>query len=241
MDALLGLKRRHDLVILEDAAQAIGSTYRGRALGTIGDFGCLSFHQTKNIVCGEGGAFVTQHVALADRVDLIREKGTNRSAFLRGEVGRYEWIAQGDNYVLSELQAAILREQLLKLDIVIARRRRLGLQYVRGLRPLEQRGRLRLPPFTRPEEITGYNWHSFHVMVEPPRDRVIAQLRARHIEATSHFPALHCSPLGRQLHRGGSLPCSEAAAERLMRIPLHAELSVRDQQRVVEALHEVLG
>ncbi|MBI2495555.1 MAG: dTDP-4-amino-4,6-dideoxygalactose transaminase [Candidatus Omnitrophica bacterium] len=242
MDALLALKRRYELAILEDAAQAIGSTYRGRALGTIGEFGCLSFHQTKNIVCGEGGAFVTQRVALADRVDLIREKGTNRSAFLRGKVGRYEWIAQGDNYVLSELQAAILREQLLKLDILTARRRRLGLRYVRWLRPLEQRGRLRLPPFRRPEEIAGYNWHFLYVMVEPPgdRNRVIAQLRARNIEATTHFPALHCSPLGRQFHRGGSLPYAEAAAKRLMRIPLHAELSVRDQQRVVEALHEVL-
>jgi len=238
MDALTAVAKRHNLALIEDAAQAIGSALRGRALGTIGDVGCLSFHETKNITCGEGGAFVTSHPVLAHRADLLREKGTNRSEFLQGKVPRYEWMTEGDNYVLSELQAALLRSQLSKLDAILTVRRRLGLRYLDRLRPLEARGVIRLPRFESAHPPVTYNWHLFYIMVQPPwrRDAIMAFLRQRRIQSTFHFIALHTTPMGQRLHTAGPLPRAEAADRQLLRLPLYAGLRLNDQDRVIESL-----
>jgi len=243
MDALLAIKRQYRIALIEDAAQAIGSTYRGRMVGTIGDVGCLSFHETKNITCGEGGALVTQRTDIAACADIIREKGTNRSAFLRGNIPRYEWIAQGDNYVLSEIQAAILRAQLVKLEAVNVQHGQVGLRYLRALRPLETNGAIRLPGVHPTNHRIRYNWHLFFLLVQPPwrRDDVIAQLRRDRIQATFHFVALHTTPFGRQFHDGTPLPHAEAADRQLLRIPIYPGLRIAHQQRVIDALYQVFA
>ncbi len=146
MEALLGLARRHGLRVVEDAAQGLGAAWRGRALGTLGDAGCLSFHETKNVTCGEGGALVVSDPELAHRAEIAREKGTNRAAFLRGEVDKYTWVAEGSSYVLSDLLAAVLLAQLQKLDAIQTRRASVVARYRQGLAGWAAERGVRLPP-----------------------------------------------------------------------------------------------
>jgi dTDP-4-amino-4,6-dideoxygalactose transaminase len=237
MDALLGIARRRGLKVVEDAAQGLCATFRGRALGTLGDAGCLSFHETKNISCGEGGALVSSDPALLARAEIVREKGTNRSAFLRGEVDKYTWVAEGSSYVLSDVLAAILDAQLDKLDEIQARRAEVVAFYRAALADWARARGVRLPP--PDDELRRGNGHLFYMLFPDPqaRDRALGALRSRGVMATFHYVPLHSSPQGRSLGHGDErLPVTDRVASTLLRLPLHPLLTDEDRERVVAAV-----
>lgn len=235
LDRLGALASERGLLLVEDAAQGIGSTWRGRHLGTLGDAGCISFHVTKNLVCGEGGAFLTQDPELARKAEIIQEKGTNRTAFLRGEIDKYTWVGPGGSYVLSDLLAALLEIQLDRLAELTERRRVVWDVYHAGLAELEAEGLLARPVV--PEQAV-HNAHIYWVMAANAelQQRVLDDLRADGVGATFHFQPLHCAPYAReQLGELGPLPLTTRAAECIVRLPLHAELTRADAERVVDA------
>ncbi|HVO10506.1 MAG TPA: dTDP-4-amino-4,6-dideoxygalactose transaminase [Vicinamibacteria bacterium] len=238
VEALGDIARRRGLRVVEDAAQGIAARWRDRPLGTLGDAGCLSFHETKNVSCGEGGALVLQDAAVAARAEVAREKGTNRSAFLRGQVDKYTWVAEGSSYVLSDVLAAILEVQLDKLPTIQARRAQVVARYREGLGGWAQRKGVRLPP--EPGESTP-NHHIFYLLYPDGRlrDEALARLRAGGVMATFHYVPLHTSPHGRTLGAGEvSLPVTDRVAAALLRLPLHAELDDSQVDRVIEAVQE---
>jgi len=236
MDALLGLTRAHELKLIEDAAHGLGASYRGIALGTLGEAGCFSFHETKNITCGEGGAVAFRDEAIAARAEIIREKGTNRSAFLRGEVDRYTWVAEGSSYVLSDILAAILDAQLDKHEEIHARRARVAERYRTGLADWARSRGVRLPG-ENPERRT--NHHIFHLLFpdEKSRDSCLSFLRSCGIMAAFHYVPLHSSPFGISLPESrGGFPVSDRISRTLLRLPLHPLLTEETVARVVEAV-----
>jgi len=239
MDPLLAIARDRGFKVVEDAAHGLGASFRGRPLGTLGDAGCLSFHETKNVTCGEGGALVVGDPATAERAEVIREKGTNRSAFLRGEVDKYTWVAEGSSYILSDVLAAMLDAQLDKLDEIQARRARVASRYRAELGEWAEAHQVRLPPV---DEARRGNDHLFYLLLpdEATRDRCLSELRARGVMAAFHYVPLHSSPHGRRLGTTGNLPVTERVARTLLRLPLHPRLSEEDVDRVVGALKQAL-
>ena len=237
MQALGDLARGRGLMLVEDAAQGLGAAYRGQALGTLGDGGCFSFHETKNITCGEGGALALRDPAVAARAEIIREKGTNRSAFLRGEVDKYTWVAEGSSFILSDLLAALLDAQLDKFDEIQARRARVSAAYRAGLTDWAKRSGVRLPP-TDDQDRTG-NDHLFYLLFPSAegRDAALVALKAQGVMATFHYVPLHSSPKGRALGAGlRELPVTDRVAQTLLRLPLHPLLTEAEIGRVVEAV-----
>lgn len=228
--------------LLEDAAHALGGRFLGRPLGTLGLAGAFSFHGTKNIVAGEGGMLVTSDADLARRAEVIREKGTDRSRFLRGEVDRYTWQEIGSSFLMSDLLAALVASQWLRLDQITEARRDRFRRYQEAFAPLRARRIVTLP--TVPRECDPA-YHIYYLIAEDvaAQHRLIAFLRGRGIEASSHFVALHLSPFSqRTLHtRPGMLPVTERLADRLVRLPLSAQLSPADQQTVVDAVLAFFG
>jgi dTDP-4-amino-4,6-dideoxygalactose transaminase len=240
MDELLELARRRSLLVVEDAAQGLGARYKARALGTLGDAGCFSFHETKNLSCGEGGALVLRNPDAAARAEIIREKGTNRNAFLRGEVDKYTWVAEGSCYVLSDILAAVLDAQLDKAEEIAARRRNVAERYRSGLAAWANEHSVGLIPELADREL---NHHIFYLLFRDgaDRDRAMAALKTQGVMATFHFVPLHTSPMGAQLHAGGALPVTDSVADRLLRLPLHPRLSPEDVERVIEAVRLCLA
>jgi dTDP-4-amino-4,6-dideoxygalactose transaminase len=240
MEALGRLCRSKGLALVEDAAHCAGARWRGRPLGTIGAAGCFSFHATKNIVCGEGGLFLTSSDALARKAEWFREKGTNRSAFLRGEVRKYDWVSEGSSFVLSDVLAAVLEVQWGKLAAINAERGRLYAYYMDALAGLERSGLLRLPRYGKDCEPS---WHLFHVLLNSrkERDRVMDAMKADGVGATFHYQPLHASPYGRKVLKWKEpLPLSERAGATLLRLPLYAGLSVADAGRAADSLRRAL-
>ncbi|MGE0483637.1 MAG: dTDP-4-amino-4,6-dideoxygalactose transaminase [Gammaproteobacteria bacterium] len=238
MDAINAVAARHGLLVIEDAAHAIFARYKGRSLGTIGDLGCFSFHDTKTLVSGEGGALAVNRPELVARAEILREKGTNRSAFLRGEIDKYTWVDVGSSYLPGELAAAVLRGQLEAADEVFALRRRRFTQYCEAFAPLAERGLLQLPVIPTWSETT---YHLFHVLTdtERARDGLLAYLRERHIGAAFHYVPLHDSPMGRRIgHTPAPLPCTESAAARLLRLPLYNTLDADACDSVINAVFD---
>jgi dTDP-4-amino-4,6-dideoxygalactose transaminase len=236
MDGLLEIARSRRLKVIEDAAHGLGARFRGQPLGTLGQAGCFSFHETKNITCGEGGAACFPDEESAQRAEVIREKGTNRSAFLRGQVDKYTWVAEGSSYVLSDLLAAMLDGQLEKLDRIQAGRARVTAAYRQALSPWAERHGVRLPAV---DGLRQGNDHIFQLLFagEGDRDRAMAALRAEGVMATFHYVPLHSSPHGRTLGQGGApLPVTESVAGRLLRLPLHPLLSDADVERVIASV-----
>ena len=235
MDAILDIARRRGLRVVEDAAQGLAARYRGQPLGALGDAGCLSFHETKNLSCGEGGALAIADPELAQRAEIAREKGTNRAAFLRGEVDKYTWVAEGSSYVLSDVLAALLDAQLDKLDAIQARRAAITARYRSGLSDWAATGGVRLPALLPDREP---NHHIFYLLYPAPqaRDRALAALRAGGVLATFHYVPLHSSPHGRSLGPQPELPITERIASTLLRLPLHPRLTDDDVERVIEAV-----
>ena len=238
MDALLDLCRRRDLKVVEDAAQALGARLKGRALGTLGDAGCFSFHESKNITCGEGGALAIGDPELARRAEIIREKGTNRSAFLRGEVDKYTWVAEGSSYVLADVLAAILETQLDKAHEIDKRRAKVTARYREGLSDWAGAAGVRLPP-ELPDRET--NHHIFHLLYPDgaSRDAALATLRERGVMASFHYVPLHSAPHGKAIGAHDvALPVTDQVAATILRLPLHARLSEDDVDYVIEAVRE---
>jgi dTDP-4-amino-4,6-dideoxygalactose transaminase len=241
MDPIVELARAKGLRVVEDAAQALGSRYRGRAAGTLGDLGCISFHETKNVSSGEGGALLVNDPALVARAEIVREKGTNRSQFFRGQVDKYTWVDVGSSFLPSDILAAFLYAQLQALDDVAARRRAIHERYAAGLADLERRGALRLPRI--PAHVES-SYHLFFVLCEdlPTRDRLAAFLKARGIQAVFHYVPLHDSPMARRVGLApGSLPVTERVAERLLRLPFFNTLAAAEQDEVIGAVHDFYG
>jgi dTDP-4-amino-4,6-dideoxygalactose transaminase len=231
MDAIMALAHRRGVAVVEDAAQGVGATYRGRALGTIGDLGAYSFHETKNLGCGEGGALLVNRADLEARAVILRDKGTNRAEFFRGLVDKYTWVDVGSSYLPADVLAAILLAQLEALDAIQAKRRALWERYDAALRPLVATPRI-------PEGVIS-NHHIYCIVVESldQRTKLIAHLDTRGISAHFHYVPLHLSPMGRRFS-STVLPVVESIADRLLRLPLHLEMEVGDVDRVVEAIAE---
>jgi dTDP-4-amino-4,6-dideoxygalactose transaminase len=238
LEPLLEMAALRGLKVVEDAAQGFDAAWNGRPLGTIGDAGCLSFHETKNITCGEGGALVLRSADVARRAEIIREKGTNRGAFVRGEVDKYTWVAEGSSYVLSDVLAAILDAQLDKADEIGRRRARVAERYRAGLADWAASEGVRLPP-----ELPGRspNHHAFFLLYPSAaaRDRASAVLRERGVVATFHYVPLHSSPHGRAFD-ASPLPITDRVASTLLRLPIHPLLSDSDVARVIDAVRESL-
>ncbi len=241
MDAIMAIARRHGLLVVEDAAQGAFASYKGRWLGTIGDLGCYSFHETKNIVCGEGGALLVNNERFAKRAEILREKGTNRSQFLRGQVDKYTWVDLGSSFVPSDILAAYLVGQLECGEQITAKRGELCAGYARRLAPLAARGLLRLPVV--PEGCTG-NHHMFHVIAADARARsaLMDHLRSAGYMATFHYVPLHTSPVGQaQGWREGSLPVTEDLSARLLRLPLFYDMTLADTEAVAREMFTFYG
>jgi len=236
MEALKDICQRHGLLLIEDAAQAILAQSEGRSLGAIGDLGCLSFHETKNIICGEGGALLVNNPALIERAEVIWQKGTNRKAFFRGEVDKYTWVDIGSSFLPSELSAAFLFAQLEQAKRINAHRRALYGKYLSLLEPLAEQGMFGLPlsPGNRPE-----NGHIFYLLCRTAEQRtaLIAHLQQHNIAAVFHYVPLHDSPAGQRFARtAGALPVTESLATRLLRLPLYSEMTMEQVRRVCLAI-----
>lgn len=241
MDRILGTAKACRLAVVEDAAQGVNAKYKGRYLGTIGDSGAYSFHDTKNYVSGEGGAFLTGSEELARRAEIIREKGTNRANFLRGEVDKYTWVDLGSSYILSELLAAILSVQLEMRHEIQKRRSHIHRLYMDLLGPLAKSERLRLPVVPKSCES---NYHIFYVLLRNERERnsAIARLKESGIGATFHYIPLHSSPYARRTlgTRDLELPVTDRIAGTLLRLPIYPDLTDNDVARVAESLRKIL-
>ena len=240
MDSIMALARAHGLYVVEDAAQGLMSGYKGRALGSIGDLGAYSFHETKNVIAGEGGDLVVRDGALAQQAEIIREKGTDRSRFFRGEVDKYTWQGVGSSYLPGELAAAFLWAQLEEAEPITARRLASWEPYHHTLAPLEEQGLLRRPIVP---ENCRHNAHMYYILLPDAasRERLLAACRARGILAVFHYVPLHTSPAGRRLGRtSGSLAYTEDLARRLVRLPLWTGIGPEQQRRVVELAAQTL-
>jgi dTDP-4-amino-4,6-dideoxygalactose transaminase len=237
MDEMLELGARYGIPIVEDAAHGLFGSYRDRALGTMGRFGILSFHETKNVTSGgEGGALILGDAADVERAEMIREKGTDRVAFFRGEVDAYTWREIGSNYLLSEPQAAYLLAQLQARDRIQDARRRSWTGYLDGLRDWADRSGVMLP--AEPAD-RRHPWHLFHLLLPEQwqRDALLRHLDERGVHAVFHYQPLHLSPVGLRLApETGSLPVTEDVAGRLLRLPLHFGLGDDEREAVIEAV-----
>lgn len=241
MDDICDIAKANNLFVLEDSAQGVNAKYKGKFLGTIGDAGGYSFHDTKNYVSGEGGAFVTNNETFARRAEIIREKGTNRANFLRGEVDKYTWVEHGSSYVLSDILAAILKWQLDILRDIQDRRKRIHEMYFAGLKDLEQSEKLRLPIIP---EYCESNYHIFYILLpnEDKRNYVMRRLQEYGIGSTFHYVPLHSSPYAQRalgtkdLH----LPVTDRVFQTLLRLPIYPHLEDTDVHYVIEKIRDIL-
>lgn len=239
MDAIVDIAQRHNLLVIEDAAQGIMSNYGERPLGSIGHLGCLSFHETKNIISGEGGALLVNDSALAERAEIIREKGTNRSQFFRGQVDKYTWTDIGSSYLPSELIAAFLWAQLEQAEEITQLRLDVWNRYHEQFASLESEGVLRRPLV--PQGLQ-HNAHMYYILVRDlaSRTRLIDSLKAQGIGAVFHYVPLHSSPAGRRFARShGILDVTEDLADRLVRLPLWPGMG-NSVEQVAEAVRSSL-
>lgn len=241
MDSILEIARSHRLKIVEDAAQGVMSRYKGRALGALGDLGAFSFHETKNVISGEGGALLVNDPSLAMRAEIIREKGTDRSRFYRGEIDKYTWQEVGSSYLPSELIAAFLRAQLEQAERITADRIAIWDRYDVQFRELENRGWLRRPVVPADCE---HNAHMYYVILAEHIDRqkVLKSLKQQGVSSVFHYVPLHSSPGGRRYGRGhGTLRTTDMLSGRLLRLPLWVGMTADDQARIAEAMTRALA
>ena len=240
MDAIMAIAERHGVLVIEDAAQGVLASYRDRPLGAIGHLGAFSFHETKNIISGEGGALLINDPALAERAEIIREKGTNRSQFFRGQVDKYTWVDLGSSYLPGEIIAAFLWAQMEEADAITARRLALWERYHAAFEPLERAGRVRRPVI--PDDCC-HNAHMYYLLLRDLDDRTdfIQAMKAEDIHCVFHYVPLHSAPYGKKIGRGADdLPVTTNLADRLVRLPLWLGLEV-EQERVIDMALRVLG
>lgn len=240
MDTIMDIAARHGLMVIEDAAQAIMSTYRGRPLGTIGELGALSFHETKNIISGEGGALLCRDATLAERAEIIREKGTNRSRFFRGQVDKYTWVDYGSSFLPGEITAAFLNAQMEEADAITARRVAIWNHYHMWAKPHEVANRLRRPIVP---EHCGHNAHMYYLLLPSLAARTIfiSEMKKRGVGTVFHYIPLHSSPAGIRLARANDvLPVTDRIGDTLVRLPLWVGLEDH-MQSVLKAADEALA
>ncbi len=240
MDTIMEIARRHNLKVVEDAAQGVMAAYKGRALGSIGDFGAFSFHETKNVISGEGGALLVNDPAYVLRAEIIREKGTDRSRFFRGEVDKYTWQEVGSSFLPGDVTAAFLWAQLEEAEHITQARLVIWQRYHELLAPLEASGALRRPIV--PADCQ-HNAHMYYVLLpaDVPRQPVLDGLKREGINSVFHYVPLHSSPAGQRYGRvHGSMDNTVSLSERLLRLPLWVGMSDEQQERVVEVLRDEL-
>ncbi len=238
MDTIMDIAKRHNLYVIEDAAQGIMSTYKGQALGTIGDYGCYSFHETKNYSMGEGGALLIKDEKNAELAEIIREKGTNRSKFFRGQIDKYTWVEAGSSYLPSELNAAYLWAQLSEADRINNDRLNSWNIYYQELKALAQEGYIELPAI--PERCV-HNAHMFYIKTKDleERTRLIEFLKQNEIGAVFHYIPLHSAPAGQKYGRfHGEDKYTTKESERLLRLPMYYGLAKKDQDKVISKIKE---
>lgn len=238
MDTIMALAKKYNLKVVEDAAQGVMSTYKGKALGSIGDFGCYSFHETKNYSMGEGGALLIRSVDDVERAEIIREKGTNRSKFFRGQIDKYTWVEAGSSYLPSELNAAYLYAQLEKADVINDARMACWNTYYQELLPLKEAGKIDLPYV--PEDCV-HNAHMFYVKAKDLQERsaLIAFLKENGIGCVFHYIPLHTAPAGKKYGRfAGEDKYTTKESERLARLPMYYRLSIDDVMMVCDRIKE---
>ena len=238
MDAIMDLARRHGLMVVEDAAQGVMSTYKGRALGTIGDFGCYSFHETKNYSMGEGGALIINNEAYNERAEILREKGTNRSKFFRGQVDKYTWVDFGDSYLPSELNAAYLWAQLEQADAINENRLATWNAYDEAFAPLKAQGKLELPVI--PEDCV-HNAHMYYLKLKNLQERTafINYMKENDVHTVFHYVPLHSAPAGLKFGRfAGEDVYTTKESERLVRLPLYYGLAQKDLEKVIRLVYD---
>ena len=242
MDAIMDIARRHNLLVVEDAAQGVCATYKGKYLGTIGHLGCYSFHETKNFISGEGGALVINDERFFERAEIIREKGTNRSQFFRGMVDKYTWVDIGSSYLPSEMIAAFLYAQLEESDKITEKRLSIWNKYHECLGPLEVAGLLRCPIIP---SYSGHNAHMYYILLKDldERTRLIKFLKEADIHPVFHYVPLHNAPKGVEVCGGKvpSLPLTEEYADRLLRLPCYYELTLDQVERICRTIAEFFG
>lgn len=241
MDSIMSIAKRHNLKVVEDAAQGVMSSYKGRALGSIGHLGTYSFHETKNVISGEGGALLVNDPALSLRAEIIREKGTDRSQFFRGKVDKYTWQEVGSSFLPGELIAAFLWAQLEEADRITQERLASWQHYHELLEPLESKAVLRRPIV--PEDCQ-HNAHMYYILLAPEIDRqkLLNEFKDRDIGAIFHYVPLHSSPAGQRYGRAhGRLEITNAQSKRLLRLPLWIGLNKQQQAKVVEVLDSISG
>jgi dTDP-4-amino-4,6-dideoxygalactose transaminase len=241
MDIIMDIAKRHGLQVVEDAAQGVMAAYKGRILGSIGDLGAYSFHETKNVISGEGGALLVNDPTLAVRAEIIREKGTDRSRFFRGEVDKYTWQEVGSSFLPSELIAAFLWGQLEEAERITRERLAIWEYYHMLLEPLETKGLLRRPIV--PDECQ-HNAHMYYVLLAPEIDRqkVLDFLKSNEISSVFHYVPLHSSPAGQRYGRThGELEVTTTRSERLVRLPLWIGLTTKQQERIATVLADAIG
>lgn len=233
MDTIMAIARKYNLKVVEDAAQGVMSTYKGRPLGTIGDFGCFSFHETKNYSMGEGGALIINDPAYNERAEIMREKGTNRSRFLRGQVDKYTWVDFGDSYLPSDMNAAYLWAQLEKADEINNDRLATWNTYHEAFRSLEAAGKVALP--TIPEDCV-HNAHMYYLKCKDLEERTafISYLKENGVQAVFHYVPLHSAPAGLKFGRFvGDDVCTTAESDRLVRLPMYYGITEADRNKVI--------
>ena len=238
MDTIMDIARQHNLFVVEDAAQGVNAMYKGKFLGTVGDIGTYSFHETKNFICGEGGALVLNNEKFIERAEIIREKGTNRSKFFRGEVDKYTWVDIGSSFLPSDIVAAFLYAQLENMEQINERREEIFNFYYRELIDLVNQGKIRLPYVSSD---CKSNCHLFYIILkdESTRDALIAFLKASGILSVFHYVPLHLSPVGLKMgYHEGQFPVTETMSGRLLRLPFYYELNKDLKTSVVNKIKE---
>ena len=238
MATILDIARRTGAFVIEDAALSMNAKYRDQYVGTLGDFGALSFHETKSVISGEGGALIINNAEFVERAEVIREKGTNRSKFLRGEVDRYTWVDVGSSYLPADMISAFLYAQLENMDEISRRCAEIFDYYYTSLLPLSDDGYLRLPS---EEGKDASSRHLFYILLadEATRDALQEYLKSQGILAVFHYLPLHLSPIGRKMgYEPGQLPVSEQMSARLLRLPFYYELEQTEQEEVVSRITE---
>lgn len=240
MDKLMEIANKNNILVIEDAAQAVNAKYKGKYLGTIGHMGCYSFHETKNYVAGEGGALLINidDKTLIESAEIVREKGTNRSNFYRGQVDKYTWVKMGSSYLPSEMISAFLMAQFEELDTINNLRKEMFNKYYDGTRELEEMGKVRRPIIPDYNDI---NYHMFYLILnsEKERNNLLEYFKQNDIIGTFHYLPLHTSPMGLEMgYKEGDLPITESISSRLIRLPMYAGLTNEEVDKVLFHLKE---
>jgi dTDP-4-amino-4,6-dideoxygalactose transaminase len=244
MDKIKDIAVEHDIYIIEDAAHAVNSFYKGEAAGSIGDLGCYSFHGSKNFVSGEGGALIINSTQqeIIEKAEIIREKGTNRSRFLRGEISKYNWVGQGSSYLPSDILMALLFAQLEQLDYITSERKKVFDYYNKHLEEFLTEDFLEVLPEVPAARKSNYHIYYLKFKNYRIRDFILKELRQKGIAASFHFQPLHASPMGKKLgYSRDELPLTNQIAETMLRLPIYPDLSRQDLEYIIDSIREIFG